>query len=282
MLEQHFGDVNVTPSANPATALYDASDLDLAISLSRDNWVRQRANPKMSVALTGDFRLKKAPHADPQMTGRIAPVPNRGFVEEFARSFDIASGEILLNGSMNQHHVDIQAQYKPPTSSESGENQTVITLEIEGRIDQMKLTLSSDPPMSEVEIVNYIATGKSAADRSRTSSGEDSGALARDIGLATISGGAEQAAQQAIGLDVLQVRFDPLLGATLVAGRYVDPELYVGFRQPLQYKQSGTATTSDVASTSVEVEYAIHQWLVVNLQAETSKVRSFIRARHAY
>jgi hypothetical protein len=80
----------------------------------------------------------------------------------------------------------------------------------------------------------------------------------------------------------LQVRFDALTGATLVAGRYLDPKLYVGFRQPLQYKESGTPNSSVTSSTSVEMEYAIYQWLVLNLQGETSKLRSFIRARHAY
>jgi len=97
-----------------------------------------------------------------------------------------------------------------------------------------------------------------------------------------VTGFAEQAAQEAIGLDVLQVRFDALLGATLVAGRYVDPKLYVGFRQPLQYQQSGTNSNDEIQRTTVEVEYALRQWLILNLQGETSKLRSFIRARHAY
>jgi hypothetical protein len=97
-----------------------------------------------------------------------------------------------------------------------------------------------------------------------------------------VTGFAEEAAQEAIGLDVLQVRFDALQGATLVAGRYVDPQLYVGFRQPLQYKESNSPSSSVQTTTSVELEYAIYQWLLLNLQGETSKVRSFIRARHAY
>jgi autotransporter translocation and assembly factor TamB len=136
--------------------------------------------------------------------------------------------------------------------------------------------------MSEVEIVSYIATGHSAADKSSSSSSDQSASLAKDIGLSQVTGFAEEAAQEAIGLDVLQVRFDALQGATLVAGRYIDPQLYVGFRQPLQYKDTSSPTSSVNSATSVEVEYAIYRWLVLNLQGETSKVRSFIRARHAY
>jgi hypothetical protein len=61
MLEETFGDVK-TSAPNAALEFYDASDLDLTIQLERNNWVRQRARPKLAVALTGDFRLQKAPH----------------------------------------------------------------------------------------------------------------------------------------------------------------------------------------------------------------------------
>jgi hypothetical protein len=133
--------------------------------------------------------------------------------------------------------------------------------------------------MSEVEIINFIATGQSP---DKKTSSQASSSLAKDIGLSQVTGSAEEAAQEAVGLDVLQVRFDALQGATLVAGRYLDNQLYVGFRQPLQYKESGTPESGVTNQTSVEVEYAIYRWLLLNLQGETSKVRSFFRVRHAY
>src|SRR5262245_4235042 len=136
--------------------------------------------------------------------------------------------------------------------------------------------------MSEAEIVSYIATGHSAAVKTGSSSSDQSSSLAKDIGLSQVTGFAEEAAQEAIGLDVLQVRFDALQGATLVAGRYLDSQLYVGFRQPLQYKENGSSTSGEELRTSFELEYAVYQWLVLNLQGETSKLRSFIRAHHAY
>jgi autotransporter translocation and assembly factor TamB len=279
MLEENFGETG-TAAPNAALAFYDASELDLAVTLERTNWVRQRVHPKISVALTGDFQLKKAPHGEPQLFGRVSPIPNRGYVEQFARSFDITGGEVLLNGPMKSHQVDIQAQYKPPSHSDSDESETVVNLDVDGTIDKLRLVLSSEPAMSEVEIIDFIATGKT---RNQPSSSSSDANLAKDIGLSQVTGLAEERAQEAIGLDVLQVRFDALLGATLVAGRYLDPQLYVGFRQPLQYKDTGSSSNSDVTNqTSVELEYAIHKWLVLNLQGETSKVRSFIRVRHAY
>ena len=140
MMEETFGEVTLA-APNAALEFYDASDLDLAIRLERNNWVRQRARPKLAVALTGDVRLKKAPHGEPQLFGRIEPLPNRGYVEQFARSFDIKGGEIFLNGAMKDHQVDLQAQYKPPTSSEDEADETIINLEVEGTVEKPRLTL---------------------------------------------------------------------------------------------------------------------------------------------
>jgi autotransporter translocation and assembly factor TamB len=284
MMEETFGYVAPHAPALPLQ-LYDASDLDLAIKMERDNWIRQRVPPKMAVALTGDFKLRKRPHAEPELFGKIEPIPNRGYVQQFARSFDITGGEVLLNGRMNDHAVSIHAQFKPESGVESvSSTEVVVKLDVEGTPDHLKLTLSSDPPMSEAEIVNFIATGHAAAAAPTTSNGTSNSSLLRDIGLSQLSGPAESVAQEAVGLDVLEVRYDPLRGATLVAGRYVDPQLYVGFRSPLDYNQNTSTNTSNstVNSTAFEVEYAISRWLVFNMQGETAKLRSFFRARRAY
>lgn len=280
MMEDAFGDVTSSPS-NLALDLYDASDLDLKISLSRNTWVRQRARPKLSVAASGDFHLRKKPYADPELVGRIEPIPGRGYVEQFARSFEITGGEVLLNGPMDLHRVDIRAQYKPPSEQSESDPKTLISLQLVGPVNDMRIKLSSEPPMSEAEIVNYIATGRSSADWAHNS-GEQTSSLAKDIGLSQVTGFAEEAAQEATGLDVLQVRFDAVEGATLVGGRYLDPKVYVGFRQPLQYKQESATTSGQEHRTSFEVEYAIYRWMVFNLQGEVSSVRSFLRFRHAY
>ena len=284
MMEETFGYVAPRAPALPLQ-LYDDSDLELAIKMERDNWVRQRVTPKMAVALTGDFRLVKRPHADPELYGKIEPIPNRGYVQQFARSFDIVGGDVLLNGKMKDHAVSIHAQFKPESGVESqSSTDVVVKLDVEGTPDHLRLTLSSEPPMSETEIVNFIATGRSSVASPTATTGSSESSLIKDIGMSQLTGLAESAAQEAVGLDVLEVRYDPLRGATLVAGRYVDPQLYVGFRSPLDYNQNTSTNTSNsvVNSTAFEVEYAISRWLVFNCQGETSKLRSFFRARRAY
>src|SRR5262249_27667438 len=84
MMEQTFGEaIEKAPSA--VGQLYAASRLDLAVTVGHSVWVRQRTAPRLAVQVTGKFTLKKDPEGEPDLVGRIAPTPGRGFVEEFAR-----------------------------------------------------------------------------------------------------------------------------------------------------------------------------------------------------
>src|SRR6185436_5119198 len=111
--------------------------------------------------------------------------------------------EVFLNGPMKSHRIDIQAQYKPSTDVEESDDDTVIKLDVQGTVEKMSIVLSSEPAMSEAEIVSYIATGHSpTVDRGKSgSTSSDSRGLASDIGLSQIAGFAEEPAREAIGLD---------------------------------------------------------------------------------
>ncbi len=283
MLEENFGYL-APPAANPTLALYEASDLDLQIKLERDTWVRQRSTPRLAVEVTGDVQLRKRPHADPELFGRLQPVPDHGYVEQFGRSFDFTGGEVLFNGGMQDHTVDIRTEYKTRSPSGSGEPEVVVHLDVQGPIDKLRLTLTSEPALSETDIITYIATGRSPTgiQTQSSESSSNAAALAADIGMSQVTGALQDVAQGKVGLDVLQVRYDAQQGATLVAGRYVKPMLYLGFRQPLQYRDTGTTDTSNPYRTRFEVEFETYQWLVFNLQGEIDLLRAFVRARHAY
>jgi autotransporter translocation and assembly factor TamB len=280
MLEANFGDVTAkAPGA--AKTLYDAARLEVEVNLGGRVWVRQRVAPRLAVKLDGGFKLVKEPHGEPLLTGRIAPTPRRGFVEQFARQFDFAEGgEVKLNGALKDHDIDLKAIYKIEDRDESGESQVVVRLDIQGRIDQLKLILSSDPPMDQTEIVDYIITGQSSRSAPDQSMGAED--LATQMVLSRATSGIEDYAQRAIGLDVVQVRQDGLQGTTLIAGRYVNPQLYLGFRQPVSSEESGNQTTGTTNHTQYELEYSTYRWLTLNLQGETSWFKSFFHTRYAY
>jgi autotransporter translocation and assembly factor TamB len=266
---------------NPILDLYDAADLDLAVDLGGDVWVRQRVQPTLSLPLDGEFQVKKGPGEFPRLQGTIEAVSGRGSIEQFGRTFTITEGRVDLHGLPQNHRFDLQAEFSPPSRQGDPESEATIRLDVSGQMNDMKLTLSSEPAMSQTEIVAFLATGHSRTLGRSGNAGGDPGALAADIGLSQVAGFAQSAAQEAIGLDVLQVRFDPIEGATLVAGNYIDSKLYVGFVQPFQ-SHDDSEDYGVVSRTSIELEEAIHRWLVLNLRGEPSQVRSFIRVRHAY
>ena len=160
----------------------------------------------------------------------------------------------------------------------------VVHLDLQGTLEKMRLVLSSDPALSETEIITFIATGRSPTTRTGQSQslGSDAAKLGVDMGLAKVSGALEDAAQRSVGLDVLKVGYDGIQGTTLIAGRYVAPQLYVGFRQPLQTLTNSGVTLDEDTDTKVEMEYAVYRWLVLNVQGESSFIRSYLRFRREY
>ncbi|HET9952501.1 MAG TPA: translocation/assembly module TamB domain-containing protein [Candidatus Eisenbacteria bacterium] len=283
MLEEAFG-YTVAKPPNAAQLFYDAARLDLKIVLGGNTWVRQRVAPRMAIQFTGSFQLQKAPYGEPLLVGRIAPVPGRGNVEQFARQFDLAGGEILLNGDMKSHVLDIKAEYKVPSGTEETRSKVVVHLDIQGRLDRMKLILSSDPPLDQSDIVSYIITGQTAFSGGRSQGDKSSGAatFATQVAMSGVTSRIEDLAQQKIGVDVVEVRQDGMEGVTLIAGQYVTPELYVGFRQPVGSTSATKSTSDSENKTEYELNYEVYRWLLLNLQGGSSNFKSFIRARREY
>jgi translocation and assembly module TamB len=283
MLEEAFG-YTVAKAPLPAQLFYDASQLDVKVVLGGNTWVRQRVAPRLAIQLTGSFQLTKAPNGEPLLVGRIAPVPGRGSVEQFARQFDLAGGEILLNGDLNSHVLDVKTEYKVPSGTEETRSKVVVHLDIQGRLDQLKLILSSEPPLDQADIISYIVTGQTAfsGGKSQGNKSSDAATFATQVAMSGVTSRIEDLAQQKVGVDVVEVRQDGVEGVTLIAGQYVTPELYVGFRQPVGSTSSTTNKNESDFKTQYELNYEVYHWLLVNLQGETSKFKSFIRARREY
>jgi len=281
MMEETFGPITAK-EPDAVLRLYDASDLDLEVQIDRNTWVRQRSAPRLELELAGKVRVKKLPGAEPELFGRIEPVPGHGYVEQFARKFDFTGGEVLLNGPMTSHTANIQTTYKRASSGDSGGDDVIVKLDVTGQVDKLKLTLSSEPTMTPTEIISYIATGQTKAEMAAAQNSSSSASIATQTALAQVTGRVEDAAKDAVGLDVVQIRQDAVQGATLVAGRYMSPQLYVGFRQPVTYQGNDATSTSTNYRTQVEVEYEAYQWLLMNVRGEASEINSFIRVRRAY
>lgn len=282
-VEQYLG-VSVSASERDPGRLFELMTIDLSVNASRDTWVRQRTNPEMEIQLTGDVQVTKEPADSIRFDGVVEAVPTRSYVEQFGRRFSIEQGQIDLVGTVPETRIDVRATYRVPSRGNPDSPEVTITLDIDGTMRDLSLTLGSEPEMENADIVSYLATGRPAS-TGLAVGGEGEGGLGSigtDYALGQVTGLVEGLAAEGIGLDVVEIEADGLRGATLVAGRFVNPKVYVGFRQPIGQEARDDTDSGDVNRTEVELEYEALRWLLLNMEASNSAISFFFRFRHAY
>jgi len=263
--------------------LMDSVTLDLDVRLGRASWVRQQSNPAMALQFSGEMSVQKQPGDSIQLVGSIEAVPDRSWVEQFGRRFEITQGVLTFHGTPASTEVDVQAEYRVPSRENPGEPEVVLTLGVTGTPDDLSLELSSTPPLEASDMVAYLVTGRPAS-QSLSGGGEGSltdagGALA----LGRLSGAVESYAREQVGLDVVEVTTDGLDGVTLLAGRYLSPSLYLGVRQPISMQRSSEDPTQRAPNTELELEFQAVRWLLLNLRAGGRLgVEFYVRSRIAY
>jgi translocation and assembly module TamB len=281
-LEEYFG-IPVRAPDRDANALFDALTIDLAVSMSRDTWVRQRSNPQLAMQLTGEVQVTKQQADSVRINGRIEAVSDRSHIEQFGKRFSIVQGVVELRGRPVEAEIDVRAVYQVPSTRDPNDAEVTITLDIDGMMADLSLTLGSEPSMENADIISYLATGRPAA-TSLDIGGEGRSlrSISSEYALGQVTSLVENVAEQGIGLDVIEIEPDGLRGATLIAGRYVSPRVYVGFRQPIGRNVDNAEASSSAEQTEVEIEYQAVRWLLLNMEASSSAISLLFRYRHAY
>jgi len=132
--------------------------------------------------------------------------------------------------------------------------------------------------------VSYLATGRPASQSldlgGRTGAGMTG--VGTELAVGAVANAIEGAAAEQVGLDVIDIEADGLRGATLIAGRYVSPALFVGFRQPITHGSGPRRTSRTDRGSEVELEYQALRWLLLNLQAGGRGFDFLLRSTVAY
>jgi len=238
------------------------------------------------VELSGEVKIKKERGQPVNAFGAIKPVPGRSFVELLGRRFNLQGGAVDLNGPLETARLQLHTEYRPSSQSSTSASDVVITADVEADTGKIAVVLGSTPLMEQRDIMSYVMTGGPATTNPTVTTGpQTSGVatgtqLAVNAALGTVAG----SAGQKLGLDVVQILQDLQGAQTLVAGKYVNPSLYLGVRQPL-VQSTNSRDTSPETGTNVmefEVEYAAFQDVLLNLQGAGSEVRVFLRLRSGY
>jgi len=173
----------------------------------------------------------------------------------------------------------LMAKYEIASTRDSNDPAAVIHASVRGPFDDLRLTWTSEPARDESDIVTALVTGRGF--EATTPDAEATAGAGTAIAVGQAAGMMEDLGS-GIGLDVLQIQMDGVRGATIVAGRYMNPKTYVGLRQATTFESQPTDASTTGSNSEVELEYKLLDWLVLNLQGGVSDVRAMLGSRYEY
>ncbi len=284
ILARRFG-VRLTESDTTTFDFYEALTIEnLTVILERDTWLRSKTNPVMDIQFTGDLDVRKQPHADPIVFGVINVLPERSRIGMFGKRFTLERGTLTFNGPATDPIMDIKALYVV-RSRGSGGNEATITLEVKGLLEDLEVTPGSDPPMEVSDIISYLAFGQPASEAFQFGGGGtgEGGLLNPATGFAVgqLTGFIENLAGTGLGLDVIDIEQDGLKGATVTAGKYLSPRLYIAVSQPISFRKT-TVGTGEENAPVYQVEYELINRLLIRLLRDGQVIRINMKWEYAY
>ena len=282
MLAENFGYRSVIADTL-ADAIWTGLSMDLSIALERDTWIRQRVNPEMAIELSGRIDLQKDQgQEEVRLFRSIEVLPDRSTIKQFGRNFRIAEGVAQFNGPIEEMVLQVKADYEVPSRLNPGQPEVLITLRLDGRLDDLAFELSSDPAMENTDIVSYIATGRPASESMQFNDSSVNNQVLVGLAASQLAGLVEGVASQSLGLDVVSIEQDGLKGTRLTAGKYMTPRLFVGVTQPFSFS-GGSGLVVD-KERELTLEYEVLEYLLLQLLADASDspVRINLAGRYSY
>lgn len=221
-------DVHITSSASRQAAsqaqaqaptggaVQAAKPPDIAVQLNLgDDFALQGYG--ITTRLEGQLQIANGP----SITGEIHTVNGR--YRAWGQSLDVESGTIRFSGPYANPAIDIVA-FRPNLEVKVG-------VEVTGSVDNPRVTLFSQPEMSDAEKLSWLVMGRSAA------AGGAETALLQQAALALLSGGGGSGnfASQ-LGLDEIGLKGpseDGDEGAAITVGKRLSKDLYIAYEQSL-------------------------------------------------
>ena len=279
-LAQRFGPAALV-GAEEGPGFLERFRMNVDLAFPRRVWFRKAESPSIDIELSGRINLRQEPGEEMEFFGQVEPIPGRGELDLYGRSFRVTEGDIALRGPVEAVTLDVTAEYRVPTEGDPDAEEVVINVRATGRPDSLDLAFEAEPAMPREDIVSYIVTGRPASDNpllDRQGGGVDATQVAINQ-LAENLGGA---AGEELGFDVFTIRQEPERGLTLTAGRYLSSRLFVSLQQPLRF---GTSTDQQATGTSgpgFELEYAWRRWLRSTMRGGSLPASLLMRGRYAY
>lgn len=206
---------------------YEAMSMDLRIAAERNAWYRDGAN---SVEVKGDLLLKKDHYSQPVLLGTVSAL--KGYYIYLGNTFTVTSGQMIFTGE-NPPNPEIKAA----AVSESRGDPIKVYFNAAGKIRNPQVTLSSDPPMEQRDVISYLVTGKPLyelyAPRNGAQQGRTGDNTAQNLAAGYISQKAAATVGKKLEMDVINLKVTAENKADITVGRYVMKDLFVSYGQVL-------------------------------------------------
>ncbi|MGM0558224.1 MAG: translocation/assembly module TamB domain-containing protein [Myxococcota bacterium] len=214
------------------TEAAESKPLELRVVAEPGSWLR---HPNGDVEFKTDISIRIA-DSGIQMGGTVDTI--RGSIEFLGKRFDIPekNGVVRFTGAATPNPVlDAEAIHvldqriaealQEPTSGDAR-----IVVRVRGRADDPNLLLSSDPGMTESDIIQVLVTGRPPSD---SGVGQDQGLQGQALSAASglLSGLVQQKLAGAVPVDVLRLEAgDKGLGSSRISvGKYITERLFVSY-----------------------------------------------------
>jgi translocation and assembly module TamB len=170
----------------------------------------------LNARLEGALRIQESPGSATRGSGEIQLLNGR--YTAFGQNLEINPGRIVFSGPVDNPGLDLTARRTAADGTEAG-------LRVGGTVRVPDIEVFSTPPKSQSEALSYLLFGRPLNDMSSSDQGQVGNAAAVIGGsmLATSLG-------QSIGLDEARIETGANPNeASLVAGKYLSPHIYVAY-----------------------------------------------------
>ena len=187
----------------------------------------QLETPAFKGKLRGNLLIQETPQLAPRGSGSIEIVA--GNYRIFGEEIQIQRGQLLFSSSpLDNPGLDLRVARQSSGSAFTGASITA-GAQIRGTLKNPKMTLFSDPKMPDSSILSYLVLGRAPQNGG---SGGESALLFKAASAMGLGGGAlTKSLEDTFGLDSLQLGSagDGGDGTSLILGKYLTPNLYIGY-----------------------------------------------------
>jgi|GEM_PF-2839167 len=204
------------PPPLQAPAILDRADLDVALQFVRPGWVEGEG---IRAQLKGAVKIAKTSRQPLKLTGRFDI--EQGIYSRFGRRFILESGSLVFAGR-NPPRPDVEIKAVTRVSSAD------INLFVSGPLTKPELSLTSQPPMSQEDILAQLLFGRPASGLSQSQSGEIEDQAVSVLG-APASELMKGVLSEKLAPDTLSFSQSTDGGVSVRTGKQILPDLYLSY-----------------------------------------------------